>query len=283
MKKFIYVLMAMCLIVSCTDDQYEIESPATENTKVVTFTFDGFSYHSMTRTLTADKKDMTDLWLFDYIGDVLQQVVHQSSTDTGFGEMSVALDYGNHSLYFVTSRGTTPTVDTDNHNISWDSPSDTFWSTTSLNVTSSSSSSQSIELQRVATRFRITILDEVPNGAAKAVLTPTSWYLGIDYKTGNGTTHIVNQPRVIAIPSSYIGTTNLSVNLYGFIPSAELQTDITCEVRKSDESVLGSVTLEDVNLMKNITTIYSGNMFNSAKGFTFTLNSTWGEDDIHTW
>jgi hypothetical protein len=140
-----------------------------------------------------------------------------------------------------------------------------------------------VSLSRVATRLRITVNDEVPAQAAKFVITPAQWYYGIDYTTGSGIAPSANQPREVSIPSSYIGTTQLAISIFGFVPSADWQTDITATLTASDESVLGQVMLEDVTLNKNITTAYSGGILGTAKSFTLSADDAWGDEDIHTW
>jgi hypothetical protein len=228
--------------------------------------------------------DLTDLWMFDYVGEELQQTIHQASTDDGFGSISASMGYGTHTLYFVASRGTTPTTDTEAKTITWAKPSDTYWATTSITVAPSSASAQAVSLGRVATRLRITVTDEVPTGAAKFVVTPAQWYYGINYTTGNGVGVQSNYPREVAIPANYIGTSGqLSIGLFGFVPSSDWHTDITATLKASDESTLGLVSLEDVPLNKNITTSYSGGILGTAKAFTLTADDAWGEDDVHTW
>ena len=286
MKKLSIGLAAamMLSMISCTSDEPQNEKPTGWEQKTITFTFGGMlTQHAMTRADVTDL-DLTDLWMFDYVGDELQQTVHQSNTDQGFGVLSASMGYGEHTLYFVASRGTTPTSDTDAQTITWVKPSDTFWATTTVTVSPSSASSQSVSLSRVATRLRITVNDEVPAGAAKFVITPTQWYYGINYTSGSGIAPSANQPREVNIPSSYIGTTGqLAISIFGFVPSADWHTDITATLKASDDSMLGQVTLEDVTLNKNITTAYSGGILNTSKAFMLTADDVWGTEDIHTW
>ena len=286
MKKLSIGLAAamMLSMLSCTSDEQQTAKPVSVELKTITFTFgDMFTQHAMTRADVASL-DLTDLWMFDYVGDELQQTVHQSSTDDGFGSISASMGYGDHTLYFVASRGTTPTSDTDAQTITWVKPSDTFWATATVTVSPSSESSQAVSLSRVATRLRITVNDEVPAQAAKFVITPAQWYYGIDYTTGIGIAPSANQPREVNIPSSYIGITGqLAISIFGFVPSADWHTDIIAALKASDESTLGQVTLEDVEMKRNITTSYSGGILGTAKAFTLTADDAWGEDDIHTW
>ena len=269
---------------ACTSEEPQNEKPTGWEQKTITFTFgDMLTQHAMTRA-DITSLDLTDLWMFDYIGEELQQTVHQSNTDQGFGVISASMGYGEHTIYFVASRGTTPTTDTDARTITWVKPSDTFWTIATVTVSPSSASSQAVSLSRVATRLRITVNDEVPAGAAKFVITPAQWCYGIDYTTGNGVATSSNQPREVNIPSSYIGTSGqLAIAIFGFVPSTDWQTDITATLKASDESTLGQVTLEDVLLKKNITTAYSGGILGTAKSFTLSADDVWGDEDVHTW
>ena len=286
MKKLSIGLAAAMILsmLSCTIDEQQTAKPVSMEQKTVTFTFgDVVTQHAMTRA-DVTELDLTDLWMFDYVGEELQQTLHQSSTDEGFGVLSASMGYGEHTIYFVASRGTTPTADTNAQTIIWAKPSDTFWATASVTVSPSSASSQTVTLNRVATRLRITVNDEVPTGAAKFVITPAQWYYGIDYTTGSGIAPSANQPREVSIPSSYIGTSGqLAVAIFGFVPSADWQTDITAALKASDESILGLVMLEDVTLNKNITTSYSGGILGTSKAYTLTADDAWGDEDVHTW
>ena len=285
MKKIAMALAsALMMLTACTSDESQNEKPIGWEQKTITFTFgDVLTQHAMTRADVTDL-DLSDLWMFDYVGGELKQTVHQSNTDESFGAISASMGYGDHTLYFVASRGTTPTADTDAQTITWVKPSDTFWATATVTVSPSSESSQAVSLSRVATRLRITVNDEVPVGAAKFVITPAQWYYGIDYTNGSGIAPSANQPREVNIPSSYIGTSGqLAIAIFGFLPSADWQTDITATLKASDESTLGQVMLEDVPLKKNITTAYSGGILGTSKTFALTANDAWGEDDIHTW
>ena len=135
MKKIATALAsALMMLTSCTSDEQQTEKPVIMEQKTITFTFgDIVTQHAMTRA-DVTELDLTDLWMFDYVGDELQQNVHQSNADEGFGVLSASMGYGEHTLYFVASRGTTPTADTDAQTITWVKPSDTFWATATVNV-----------------------------------------------------------------------------------------------------------------------------------------------------
>ena len=103
MKKKMMALASALMMLSCTSDEPQNEQPTGWESKTITFTFgDVLTQHAMTRA-DITSLDLTDLWMFDYIGEELQQTVHQSNTDQGFGVLSASMGYGEHTLYFVAS------------------------------------------------------------------------------------------------------------------------------------------------------------------------------------
>ena len=286
-------LLTMC-ITSCSrddgDDGYaaldismKIPSDTIKNHATITFDFGGnaFALHAMTRA-SLSELTMTDLWIFDYMGDALQQSIHQSSTDATFGTPSLSLDYGDHTFYFVASRGSDPVVDTDAKTITWGSVRDTFHGSLSLDVQPNSGSSQSVSLSRCVGRLRVSATDVVPEGAAKLVVMPSSWYYGLNYQSGEG---VADSPTPLAvnIPSNYIGTTNLVASFYTISSASPWQTHMTVALVASDESTIGSVTISDVTLQRNHVTSYAGGIVGAGRSLTIGSDDEWVEDDSVNW
>ena len=246
--------------------------------------FELTSLKAMSRGLAADGKDMTDLWVMDYVGGALVQQLHQTSGDEGFGSPTIALDYGSHHLYFVCSRGTGPTLSTDEHKITWATTSDTFYKDYGVEVTSGSATSRNVTLERVATKLRISILDQIPEGTAKIELTPATWYYGIDYISGEPTSAISAGKREINIPSQYIGTTGeVTTSIFGISSATEWTTDVSIVARNGSDEVLGQATITDAPFVANRVTNYSGNLFSAGGSFALMLSTTWAEEYNGTW
>ena len=279
MKRFMMALSA-ALLLACGEHEMtgelttEMTPKDSMKSKTITFTFGD---KSDTRATLAEL-NITDLWLFDYIGDELKQTIHKTDA---FDAAALSLDYGEHTLCFVASRGSEPTVTAPT--ISWVKPSDTFWATLTMNVQPASSASQSVTLHRVATRLRIAITDEITSQMARLEVEPASWYYGMNIRTGEGT-DARQQMRSVAIPSSYVGTTGqVSALFFGLSPSADWQTDIDVKMIGTDESVLGHVTLPSARFAQNLTTVYSGGIIGTGKNFTITVDDTWSDDNVQTW
>lgn len=279
MEKALMMIATVMLICGCIESREGVSMTA--DTKRVRFDVTNDEWKVATRALEADGVEMTDLWLFDYKDGVLVKTLHKSQGDVDFDSPSMLMDYGEHHVYMVASRGKTPSVD--GTEITWATPSDTFWKDVTVTVSDGSSSNVAVALDRVATKIRVTVTDEVPAGVASLVITPGTWWYGLDYTTGAAIESRSNE-RSITVPSSYIGTAGqLTVNIFGMSDSDEWVTDVTIEAKNADGDVLGSVALDDVPFLRNRVTEVSGNLFGSSRTFTVSLDEQWLDSHVIEW
>lgn len=279
MKKLLMAMAAAAMLLSCEKEETltaNVNEPKDSlQAKTVTFTFG--DERGGTRA-TLQELNITDLWLFDYVGDELKQTIHKTE---GFDALTLSMDYGEHRLCFVASRGTDPTVTAPT--ISWEKPSDTFWATLTMDVQPATSAMQSVTLKRVATRLRIGITDEITAQMARLEVEPATWYYGIDVQTGEGT-DARRQVRSVTIPASYVGTQGqLTASFFGLSPASDWQTDIDVRLIGNEESLLGSVSLPSVRFAQNLTTVYSGGIMGAGRSVSLTADDAWDDEDIHTW
>ena len=283
-KSMMAVAVALILpTVSCSTGEelsVKVEEPKDTMQQVtIRFTFSSISMDPMTRATLAESQ-MTDLWLFDYMDGELKSTIHQTSEDDGFGAITLTADYGEHSLYFVASRGDTPTID--GTTISFAKPSDTFWQSLTLDIEPQTSTNQSVVLQRVVTRLRIAVTDEVPANMKTLTITPSTWYYGIDYTTGEPVNSQAT-PRVITVPSSYIGTKNLATSFYCLCPADGFDTDITVTAKDADDTAIANIALQDVPFERNRITNYSGSLFTQNRAVSVTTDDEWLDEYTTTW
>lgn len=283
MKRTFLALAAVAILTTaCTNET--IDTPSADAR--ITFRVNGdfsLSMSPMTRALEADGKAMTDLWILDYIGNTMQQQIHQTSSDEDFGSPTLNLAVGDHHIYFVASRGKTATLDADAHTLTFGTVSDTFYKDYAISVVPSSIGSRSVTLDRCVTRLRITITDALPVGIASINVTPSDWYYGIDYTTGEPVTATTSQTITTNVPSGYEGQTNVAVNIFGFSPSEEWTTDVAINAKSTDNTVLGSVTITNAPLKRNRTTEYSGPLFSTEGLTTVSLSTDWADSYTATW
>jgi hypothetical protein len=292
MKKTIFLLAALGMMVACQQPEIITEDDGTgtnepAKTKKFTFTVKGafaepefnidFTYREPTRAyLAADGQNMTDLWVFDFVGDECVQTLHQSGSDADFGTPSLQLTYGPHHVYFVASRGTAPVADATANTITWTRPSDTFWADYPVTVVSTSNGNRAVTLDRVATKLKVTATDEVPADVATLELTPSLWYYGINYVTGEPAAAVNNQPRTVTVPSSYIGTTGqLTMSIFGFSASEQWTTDVMLSAKDAQGTVIGQAQIVSAPFVRNRATEYSGPLFGASGLATVSLNADW--------
>ena len=283
MKNLLMAMAAATMLLSCEKEETltaKVNEPKDSlQAKTITFTFGEISHHAMTRGTLADAS-ITDLWLFDYMGEELKQTIHQSSTDEGFGSVAVTAETGDHAFCFIASRGTGATVS--GSAITWEKPSDTFWHKVSLSVTPQTATAQSVELQRVATKLKITITDEVPATISKLTITADTWHSGINAMTGEPTAASA-RTSTINVPASYIGTTGqLVASIFG-ICGNDYTTDVSVTASDANSQTIASVALDDVPMKRNTTTSYSGPLFSRKPTFSMTVDDSWNTDIVDTW
>jgi hypothetical protein len=281
MKKIIVIASAVALLCGCTEHVFvEAEEEGTVAEKRVRFEVANGDW-TVTRALDADGVTMTDLWLFDYVGDELVRTAHKVSGDADFDSPMMSMKYGEHTVYFVASRGKTPNVD--GTEITWAQPSDTFWKAVTVKVENGSSAVVPVTLDRVATKLRVAVTDEVAEGVAQLCVTPKTWWYGLDYTTGVAVTQQQTE-RSVTVPSSYVGTTGqLVVNIFGMSDDEEWMTDVNISAKDGDGNVIGSVALTDVPFTRNRATNVSGSLFAGAHTFSISLNNDWKDSYNLEW
>ena len=286
MRNFVFFMLAAMLLTSCekslvNDDEVERNpSVSAVDGKRFMFTVKGdFSeeWKSVTRGyLQADGKDMTDLWVLDYMGDVLVQQIHQSdNTAEDFGRPSMTLAYGSHHVYFVASRGVSPTLSTTNGTITWTTVRDTFWKDYAVEVVSTSNGNRAVTLDRIVTKLALKFTDAVSANASTINFTPSSWYYTLNYKTGEPTTATTSQTISTSVPASYIGNTDVLISYFSLSPSTDWTTDVNVNSKDGDNNIIGQGNMSSVPLKRNRATEYSGPLFSSGGTVTTSLNTDW--------
>lgn len=291
MKKMIMMALAAAFICGCEhpvlDDASDVGVGDAQNlrTKSFTFTVKGdFAAAKFTRGyLSADGQAMTDLWVFDYVGGECVQTVHQTADDAEWGKPKMSLAFGEHHVYFVASRGEGATVDADGHTIIWTGPRDTFWKDYQVDVVSTSNGNRAVTLDRVATKFKATINDEVPAECKAVVITPSRWYYGWDYVNGVAVAQ-QQTDRTINVPASYVGTTGQFVlSIFGLSGADEWVTNVEVKAVDANNSTIGSATITGAPFKANRSTEYSGNLFGSFGGLDVSVNANWETPKTGNW
>lgn len=291
----ILLLLAVVGLTACekpiidedTADATVSDASASEKTKKFTFTLKGdFSddWKPVTRGyLSADGKDMTDVWVLDYKDGVLVQQIHQTASDADFGKPVMQLAYGSHHVYFIASRGTGAVLNTEAHTITFGRVLDTFYKDYEVSVVSTSNGNRAVTLDRVVTRLRMVVSDALPADLATMTIKPAFWYMGMDYFTGQPTAAGTDCEVSFAIPDGYAGKTDTGFITFGFSPADEWQTSVSLTACNAAGDVLGTVTVPDIPLKRNRSTEYTGPLFGSEDNVALSLNATWEDPVVGMW
>jgi hypothetical protein len=257
-------------------------------TKKFTFTLKGdftSEWKPVTRGyLAADGKDLTDVWVLDYMnGNLVQQIHQDDNTAEDFGKPVMQLAYGDHHIYFVASRGQGADLDTDAKTITFSKVLDTFYKDYEVNVVSTSNGNRAVTLDRCVTRLRLTFTDAVATNTATIAIAPGTWYYGINYATGLPVAAKSSQASSINVPVSELGKAGLQCNLFGFSTADEWSTDVVITSRDADGNTIGEATLIAAPFKANRISEYSGPLFGSEGDMSLSLNTSWDEAFEGTW
>lgn len=295
MKKQIIMALAVAFTMTACektltagDEQVVDDTVVNQPTKKFTFTLKGDFSTQWTGTtrgyLSADGKDLTDVWVLDYLNGTLVQQLHQSdNTADDFGQPSLSLAYGSHHVYIIASRGQSPTLNTTSHTITFSKVLDTFYKDYEVSVVATSNGNRAVTLDRIVTKLKLIFSDAIPTTASTFNVTPGTWYYGWDYIAGTPTASASSQTVTLSIPSSSIGKTNEFVNLFGFSSATEWTTDVSLNAKTAGNEVLGSANLSDVPFKANRSSEFTGPLFSAGGNMTLSLNGTWDTAHSGTW
>ena len=293
--KLVFFVISTIALTSCEkmvvqdDGDNTIENEETIVGKKFTFTVKGdFSneWKPLTRGyLSADGKDMTDLWVLDYDadGNLLQQLHQSDNNAEDFGKPVMNLVYGVHQVYFIASRGVDPVLDTGAHTLTFGSVRDTFWKRYDVSVVATSNGNRAVTLDRVVTKLRLTFTDEVPAEANSISILPHTWYYGLDYLTGQPASVRTDAATVITIPDASKGQTGIQASLFGFSTAEEWNTDVVISSHTATDAVLGSANITAAPFKANRVSDYSGPLFSAGGSMSLSLNGEWITPYEGTW
>ena len=280
MKRFLFFLAAAVSMAACTNDTLAPLDDA--RTVVFNLSADGLSSPTFTRATGITSSDMTDLWIFDFVNEECVQYLHITPEDEAWGSPSMTLAIGTHNICFLASRGEDPTLDEDAQTVTWSAPRDAFWCDKDVEITQGTSSVSAV-LNRVATKLRIVVNDQVPAGAKTITATPAKWYYGINYWTGEPASQ-QQRDRSVTIPDTYIGTSGqLAVSFFGISGTREWTTDVMLTATDADGNPFTNISIAAAPFKANRATEYSGRLFSETPSWTLSLNDAWEASYTGEW
>ena len=279
------VLFSLCVL-SCTkDDEPETDIPETvihvdinddpiQEHVTINFSEQSVSISPMTRATLSSVSTRLDVWISD--GTTTEEV-HQSSSDSGFGTVSLTLNKTKtYTLYAVGHKGDGAATLTDGV-VSWpdDKVKDTFWYTTTFSP--ATTTTINAEMHRIVSMFRIETTDAVPTEAKKMRITQAGVY--DRWNVSTGATHQLDRISTISISSTNADGT-ATFNVYSINSDTETLHNITAEALNASDEVIQSHTFANVPLRNGYKSVYRGTFFTSeGVSMTFTADD-WNDYDV---
>ena len=276
MKKTIFTVLCVLGVglTACTSD--EQISVAKEDT-TVTLAFEGIKFDMQpmgTRATIAESASRLDVWVYENGSEI--EAVHQTSSDSGFGTVSLTLNNTKtYTLYALAHKATTACTLADGI-ISFpdDKPKESFFYTTTFSP--STTTSINAEMQRITGKFTLQTTDAVPDDVdhVQFVIRNTALRYGVDGTLSNITDRTVDFPNITRKAD---GTCSFSFNILASDAVADFE--ITATAYASDNSIIETKTFTDVPIRNNYRTTYTGAFFTTSEfSMTFTC-ADWQDYD----
>ena len=252
-------MVAAAMMAACSSDNGE--EPVNNETETVTISFPQFqqTIEPMTRTNTDVSTLVThiDVWLTD---GTTTTAVHQVSTDTGFGTVSVELTRNKtYTMYAIAHKANGAATLTNNIIVfPEEKVTHSMFYTTQFNP--STTNQMSCEMSRIVGMFRLETTDAVPADVAKMRFeipqTFTRWNVN-----GTGANKVDRTSEITVSSTNQDGTATFVLYVIGS-DDQELY-DITVKALDADGNVVenGQRTFTDIPIRNNYKTILSGAFF----------------------
>ena len=138
-------------------------------------------------------------------------------------------------------------------------------------------------MQRVVTRLRLTVTDEVPDGLSKVDVKLSKWYCGLDWQTGLAELE-QEKTTTISVPSSYAGTAgDLVMSVFSISDAFEWTADVEITAMDGGGGVMGYAAIAGAPFVANRTSEYSGWLFTSNTQAGILLDDEWASSFVGTW
>ena len=275
MKKCVFLMAAAAMMAACSSDNGE--EPVNNETETVTISFPQFqqTIEPMTRTNTDVSTLVThiDVWLTD---GTTTTAVHQVSTDTGFGTVSVELTRNKtYTMYAIAHKANGAATLTNNIIVfPEEKVTHSMFYTTQFNP--STTNQMSCEMSRIVGMFRLETTDAIPDDVAKIQFiipqTCTRWSV-----SGVGANKIDRTSEITVSSKNQDGTASFVLYIIG--SDTDETYDITVKALDANNNVVsnGERTFSGVTIRNNYKTIYSGAFFSPS-----TLTSSFVVSDWET-
>ena len=276
MKKTIFTVLCVLGVglTACTSDEEIIV--AKEDT-TVTLAFEGIRFDMQpmgTRATIAESASRLDVWVYENGSEV--EAVHQTSSDSGFGTVSLTLNNTKtYTLYAFAHKATGACTLTDGI-IAFpeDKPKECFFYTTTFSP--ATTTSINAEMSRICGKFTMSTTDAIPDNVdhVQFIIRNTAMRYGVDGTLSNITDRTVDFPNITRKADN---TCSFSFNILASDAVADFE--ITATAYASDNSVIETKTFDAVPIRNSYRTTLTGPFFTTeSMTLTFTC-ADWQDYD----
>ena len=255
-----------------SSEECVVNGSAVDNQAEVTLTFSPYEMGAMTRAATSVATVVTrlDVWLYESGAEV--HAVHQSSSDDGFGSISVTLDKTKtYTLYAVGHKADGATLTDGVIAFTDDKITHSMYYSTTFSP--ATTTSLSCLMTRIVADFRLEITDDIPAACKSFRFTVNGIFDRWNVTTGG--THSLDRVSTI----TYGGTSSI-FNVYAIVTDAQTTHDILVEALDENDGVVQSRTFAAVPLRNGYKTTYRGTFFIDTPATASFLVDDWNEYDV---
>ena len=281
MKRIFLLMAAVCLLSAC-EKQASIEQPLANggdvtagNEAEVRLTFSPYEQTAMqapgrrAATSIASLVTHLDVWLYESGTEV--SGIHQTTSDSDFGSITVTLDKTKtYTLYAVAHKADGAALTDGVISFTDDKVTHSMFYMTTFSP--ATTTSLSCLMTRIVSDFRLDITDDIPTACKSFRFTVNGIFDRWNVSTGG--THQLDRVSNI----SYAGTSAI-FNVYAIVTDAQTTHDITVTALDDNGQELQTRTFADVPLRNGYKTTYRGTFFiDTPMTMSFTIND-WNEYD----
>ena len=271
MKKTIFTVLCVLGVglTACTSDE---QISVTKEDTTVTLAFEGIKFDMQpmgTRATIAESASRLDVWVYENGSEM--EAVHQTSSDSGFGTVSLTLNNTKtYTIYALAHKATAACTLADGV-ISFpdDKPKESFFYTTTFSP--ATTTSINAEMNRITGKFTLQTTDAVPDDVdhVQFVIRNTALRYGVDGTLSNITDRTVDFPNITRKAD---GTCSFSFNILASDAVADFE--ITATAYASDNSVIETKTFTSVPIRNSYRTTLTGAFFTTeSMSISFTCSN----------
>ena len=277
MKKSVFFAAVACVLAACSQDESDVfNGSVVENQKEVTLTFSPYQMEAMTRTPVSISTIVThlDVWLVEG-SNVID--LHQISSDSGFGSLSVTLDKTKTYTLYAIGHKCTGNATLEDGVISFPDDKVTHAMYYTTTFTPATTTNLSCTMNRIVAQFRLETTDAVPAECKKMRITINNVYDRWNVTTGG--THSLNRTSTLNVSSTNTDGTAI-FNVYAIVTDESTNHNVTVEALDvNDAAVQTPRVFANVPLRIGYKTTYRGALFSEAgMAMSFSCND-WNEYD----